>query len=244
MNSNIASKYIAFKRSQKTIPQKTIPQKTIQQKIVNKIPLNTLFANAFCVKDTSKMIYITDYMNAWSDFREIKYKMKNIDFHSVKHDNKEIDTIEFFELFFTKYIKLINIDINSNFIFILKKITNYEVILLKILKKYDNINIRFIIIESKYNELLLDKNKDDFLCQYLFCFLMEYNDNCILISNDKYRDLPTYVQKYNNINIKILQNNTKSINNFLDLQSDILKRMNNTEYKKSAIPKNQLHKII
>ena len=237
MNSTIASRYIAFKRSQKIIPQNIIPQNIIPQKIVNKSSL-------FCNLNASKMIYITDYMNTFSDFREIKYKMKNIDFHSVKHENKEIDTIEFFELFFTKYIKLINIDINSNFIFILKKITNYEHILINILKKYYNINIRFIIIESKYNELLLDKNKDDFLCQYLFCFLMEHNDNCILISNDKYRDLPTYVQKYNNINIKILQNNTKSIYNFLDLQLNILQRMNNIKYKKSAIPKSQLHKII
>jgi hypothetical protein len=229
MNSTIAPRYIAFKRSQKVISKNILSQS-------NQPSLGNLNA--------SKMIYITDYFNTFSDFREIKYKMKNIDFHSVKHKNKEIDTIEFFELFFTKYIKLINIDINSNFIFILKKITNYEHILINILKKYYNINIRFIIIESNYSELLLDKNKDDFLCQYLFCFLMAHNDNCILISNDKYRDLPTYVQKYNNINIKILQNNTKSINNFLDLQSDILKRMNNIEYKKSAIPKSQLYKII
>ena len=103
----IAPRYIALKQS---------------QSIVNQPLLSNLNA--------SKMIYITDYMNTWSDFREIKYKIKNIDFHSVKHINKEIDTIEFFELFFTKYIKLINIDINSNFIFILKKLTNYEHILL------------------------------------------------------------------------------------------------------------------
>jgi hypothetical protein len=234
MNSTIASKYIAFKRS----------QKVLSQNIVNKPLFCTLSANAFCSKDISKMIYITDYFNTWSDFREVKYKMKNIDFHSVKHKNKEIDTIEFFELFFTKYIKSINIDINSDFIFILKKITNYEYILLNILKKYHNVNIRFIIIESKYNELLLDKNKDDFLCQYLFCFLMKHNDNCILISNDQYRDLPTYVQKYNNINIKILQNNTKSIHNFLDLKSDILNNMNKIQYKRSVIPKHKLHTII
>lgn len=217
----IAPRYIALKQS---------------QSIVNQPLLSNLNA--------SKMIYITDYMNTWSDFREIKYKIKNIDFHSVKHINKEIDTIEFFELFFTKYIKLINIDINSNFIFILKKLTNYEHILLKVLKKYNNINIRFIIIESKYTELLLDKNKDDFLCQYLFCFLMKHNDNCILISNDLYRDLSTYVKKYNNtINIKILQNNTKSISD-INLQSNILNNMNNIQYKRSAIPKNKLYKII
>lgn len=227
----IAPKYIAFKQSQK------VSKSVLSQKIINESQL-------FCNLNIYHKIYITDYMNIWSDFREIKYKNKNIDFHSIKHENKELDTIEFFELFFTKYTKLINIDIDSNFIFILKKLTNYEHILLKILKRYNNINIRFIIIESKYSELLLDKNKDDFLCQYLFCFLMKHNDNCILISNDLYRDLPTYVQKFNNINIKILQNNTKSIHNFLNLQSNILNIMNKIQYKRSAIPKNKLYKII
>lgn len=232
MNSNIATKYIAFKTSQRLLSN-LINQNFKEKNLIGNLNINH-----------EKMIYINDYMNTWSDFREIKYKMQNIDFHSVKHENKEIDTFEFFELFFTKYIQTINININSNFIFILKKITNYEYILLKILKKYHNINIRFIIIESKYTELLLDKNKDDFLCQYLFCFLIKHNDNCILISNDQYRDLHTYVQKYNNINIKILQNNTKSIQNFLDLTSDILNTMNKMQYKRSVIPKNKLYKII
>ena len=50
-------------------------------------------------------IYICDYLNIFSDFREIKYKKLNIDFHTVKHMNKERDTYEFFELFFKKYIK-------------------------------------------------------------------------------------------------------------------------------------------
>lgn len=191
-----------------------------------------------------KKIYINDYFNTFSDFREIKYKLMNTDFHSVKHKNKEIDTFEFFELFFTKYIKSIDIDIKSDFIFILKKITNYEHILIKVLEKYKYINIKFIIIESKYTELLLDKNKDDFLCQYLFCFLMEHNDNCILISNDKYRDLPDYMTKYTNINIKILQNGIIPIQNFINMQSNILGKMNNITYKRSVIPKNKLHKII
>ena len=173
----------------------------------------------------SEMIYITDYLNIWSDYREIKYKMNNVDFHSVKHKNLEIDTFEFFELFFTKYIEYTNININSNFIFILKKITKYEEILVKILKKYHNVNIRFIVIESKYNELLLDKNKDDFLCQYLFCFLMKTNNNCILISNDKYRDLLSYVNKYDKISITTLQvSNLKldSVKNHLNININIL----------------------
>ena len=36
-----------------------------------------------------KTIYTCDYLNLFSDFREIKYKKDNIDFHQVKHFNKE-----------------------------------------------------------------------------------------------------------------------------------------------------------
>ena len=34
-------------------------------------------------------VYIIDFLNIFSDFREIKYKKENIDFHSTKHLNKE-----------------------------------------------------------------------------------------------------------------------------------------------------------
>ena len=150
--------------------------KQIPQAITKVIPQVKIISQQF-TNGPKEMIYITDYLNIWSDYREIKYKMNNIDFHSIKHKNKEIDTFEFFDLFFNKYITYKNISIKSNFIFILKKITKYDLILIKILKKYHNINIRFIVIESKYNELLLDKNKDDFLCQYFWqnLFFFEYH---------------------------------------------------------------------
>jgi len=207
------------------------------------IQQNVTISQSSFTSDQKEMIYITDYLNIWSDYREIKYKMNNIDFHSIKHKNKEIDTFEFFDLFFTKYINYKNISIKSNFIFILKKITKYDLILIKILKKYNNINIRFIVIESKYNQLLLDKNKDDFLCQYLFCFLMKENDNCILISNDKYRDLSSYVDKYDKISITILTK-LDSKKNQLNININILELMNNHNYKRCTIPKNKLQNII
>ena len=100
------------------------------------IQQNVTISQSSFTSDQKEMIYITDYLNIWSDYREIKYKMNNIDFHSIKHKNKEIDTFEFFDLFFTKYINYKNISIKSNFIFILKKITKYDLILIKILKKY------------------------------------------------------------------------------------------------------------
>lgn len=225
----------------KQIPKVVSKSVSISQNLT--IQQNATILQSSFTSDQKEMIYITDYLNIWSDYREIKYKMNNIDFHSIKHKNKEIDTFEFFDLFFTKYINYKNISIKSNFIFILKKITKYDLILIKILKKYNNINIRFIVIESKYNQLLLDKNKDDFLCQYLFCFLMKENDNCILISNDKYRDLSSYVDKYDKISITILTK-LDSKKNQLDININILDLMNNQNYKRCTIPKNKLQNII
>ena len=230
------------KKNEFKIKQLKIQMNSVIKQIIQSVKQVKTISQQFA-SNSKEMIYITDYLNIWSDYREIKYKMSNVDFHSIKHKNKEIDTFEFFDLFFTKYITYKNISIKSNFIFILKKITKYDLILVKILKKYHNINIRFIVIESKYNELLLDKNKDDFLCQYLFCFLMKTNDNCILISNDKYRDLPSYVDKYSKISITILTK-IESQKNELNINIKILDLMNNQNYKRCTIPKNKLQNII
>lgn len=197
---------------------------------------------------STKITYVTDYLNVMSDFREIKYKKQNLDFHKYKHINKERDTIEFFELFFTKYIQYAKIDINNNFIFVLKKIFNYDKILMNILKKYSHVNIRFVIIETKYNVEILDKNKDDFLCQYILCFLMKNNDKCILISNDKYRDKKSYIKMFNKASIRVLKLDNKKVhesfielNNIDDTVSDL---MFDATFKRSTVPKNKLHGIL
>lgn len=205
-------------------------------------------------------VYIADYLNLFSDYREIKYEKANINFHDVKHLNKEKDTLDFFDLFFTKYISYANqknennkININGTFIFILKKITNYDIILYNILDIYKNFNIRFIIIESKYNINLLDKNKDDFLCQYISSYLISNNDHCTMISNDQYRDKKLYITKfkndYNSIIIKVI---TKKENSMfiehsvmkLDFEKIICNNMLSQKYKNCTIPKNQLKHIL
>jgi hypothetical protein len=200
-------------------------------------------------KKKSPPIYVMDYLNVWSDYREIKYKKENIDFHSIKHINKEKDTFGFFELFFTKYINYAKININSKFIFVLKKITNYENILLQILDKYSFVDLRFIIIETKYNQVILDKNKDDFLCQYIFCFLIHNNDNCILISNDKYRDLLTYINKFeaNAALIRILKLDLTKVRNTImevNFNQKLLSKDNLSKLTRCTIPKNKLHVIL
>lgn len=221
-----------------------------KDKQMNKIVGNKwkLIAPKISLKIMPK-IYVADYLNLFSDFREMKYKKENVDFHQVKHYNKEKDTIEFFELFFTKYIKYVNINKNSNFIFVMKKITNYDEILYKILETYNDINIRFIIIESKYENITLDKNKDDFLCQYIFKFLVTNND-CILISNDKYRDRDAYIKIFQDSNlnsIKVIQTRENEIiieNLELKFDKIICNSLLNQKYKRSVIPKNKLNNIL
>ena len=141
-------------------------------------------------------IYVIDFLNLFSDYREIFYKEKNIDFHLLKHKMLEKDTFDFFKMFFTKYINYTKISKESEYIFILKKITNYNVVLYKIVELYKDIKIKFIIIETKFTSNLLDKNKDDFFCQYLFCILLDKNKNVMLITNDKYRDSINYVNLF------------------------------------------------
>lgn len=194
-------------------------------------------------------VYIIDFLNIFSDFREIKYKKENIDFHSTKHLNKEQDTYDFFKLFFTKYIQYVGLKRNSPFIFIMKKLNEYEKILNDILIKYSQYDIRFLIIEDKYNNDILDKNKDDFLCQYIF-YTFRKNNECILISNDKYRDRHNYIKlfdfdmiisllKYNNNNNKIDKiNKTFTMNQ--SIQNNLLKQI----FTRCSIPKNKLNNII
>jgi hypothetical protein len=196
-------------------------------------------------------IYIVDFLNIFSDFREIKYKKLNINFHEVKHINKEKDTIDFFELFFTHYINYIKISKDSNFIFILKKLTNYDNILYNILERYRYLNIRFIIIESKYDIDILDKNKDDFLCQYIFSYLISTNDNCILISTDKYRDKKNYVTQFINNKcsasirvIKILNNLIENAVLDLNIEQIICDNILTQNYKRCMIPKHKLKNIL
>jgi hypothetical protein len=157
----------------------------------------------------SPKYYIVDYLNIFSDFREIKYKKCNVDFHSVKHNNKEQDTIDFFNLFFSKYIEYVNIDKDSIFIFVMKKLYGYEATLGNIVKQNSSFNIRFMIIEDKYNNGVLDKNKDDFLCQYIF-YTLQKNSDCTLISNDKYRDRQKYIKLFTfDMRIQIITWNEK-----------------------------------
>lgn len=192
-------------------------------------------------------IYIVDFLNIFSDFREIKYKKNKIDFHNVKYENVLNDTYDFFDMFFNKYTKITNINIkHSNFIFVMKKIQNFETIIKNALKKYPEFNFRFVVIENKFNNETLDKNKDDFLCQYFFYYLKKRHD-CILISNDKYRDLPNYINKFPSlIKIKVyklMSNDLVLTTNTIDIAPDIKNQIDNI-LSRCSIPKYKLHHIL
>lgn len=197
-----------------------------------------------------KTFYVCDFLNIFSDFREIKYKKQNIDFHCVKHNNKEQDTIDFFDLFFSKYISYVGISKNSSFLFVMKKLNDYEPILESIITKHKSFDIKLLIIEDKYKDSTLDKNKDDFLCQYIFDSIQKSYGNCILVSNDRYRDRDSYVNLFvSDISIKMLKWNPlcnmvqSSIVKFA-VNNNIRKGIVNQTYKRCTIPKHRLTKIL
>lgn len=189
-------------------------------------------------------VYIVDFLNIFSDFREIKYKKQNIDFHSVKHNNKDTDTYDFFKLFFSRYIEYTGIQKQSKFYFIMKKLNNYEVVLDNIMKTHKEFDMKFIIIEDKFKNMILDKNKDDFLCQYFF-YIFQKTHDCMLISNDKYRDSDNYIKLFNfDLYVKVVSYNR--INDCLD--KTIIKinpcDFKSLVYTRCTIPKKKLDKIL
>lgn len=205
------------------------------------------------VDPSPKMFYVCDFLNVFSDFREIKYKKENVDFHYVKHNNKEQDTIGFFDLFFSKYISYVGISNQSSFIFVMKKLNDYDRILEFVIKKHKTFDIKLFIIEDKYEDGTLDKNKDDFLCQCIFDSIQQTNGNCVLISNDKYRDRNSYVNLFvSDMSINVLEWNPFS----KQVQSSIIKFEVNKKIRsrivnqsislknRCTIPKHRLTKIL
>lgn len=193
-------------------------------------------------------IYIVDFLNIFSDFREIKYKKENVDFHKVKHENKISDTLDFFELFFTKYLAYTKINPKSSFLFVMKKLHSYNDLLQNILLKYKHLDITFIIIEDRFKDIILEKNKDDFMCQYIFHVLQKKYD-CHLISNDKYRDRISYVSLFDfDINLTIFQLENPNLvfqeNLKLNLKNRLVDEMLHKKYCRCSIPKKKLINIL
>ena len=201
-------------------------------------------------KNSGNISYVVDYFNVFSDYREVYYKNNSKDFHETKYKTIKQDTESFFDVFFTLYLQKMNIDANqSNFIFIIKKIYNYEEILASILEKYKYVHIRFVLVYEKYNDKLIEKNKDDFICQYLIAV---FNTNTILISNDNYKDKLMYTSAFltnSRINIQVLQyqTSTKTItrsSTFLIIDETIINKIISRKITRKNMKKEQFALLV
>ena len=139
-------------------------------------------------------IYVIDFLNVFSDYRELKYKIMGINFHKIKYKTLYNDTVEFFQFFFTKYIVKQRMSRQDSFIFVMKKLCGYEKILNKILENFKEITIKFVIVKYKYSDNVINDNKDDFMCQYLLTLYK--GNNSYLISNDLYRNKKEYLNLF------------------------------------------------
>jgi len=209
---------------------------------------------------TKAALYIVDFLNVFSDYREILYKQSHINFHDIKHYTRQKDTFDFFDNFFTKYLTVLGINVKSSqFMFVMKKLGNYEPILNQIMLKYNTINMKFLIIENNYNNIVQDKNKDDFLCQYIFQ-LYKNTHNCVLVSNDKYRDREDYVLLYrkptigelvidenveeSTMTIKMLTPRSPMKKTQLTFEKFACARILEEQYKRCSIPKNKISLLL
>ena len=186
---------------------------------------------------TIRKTYIIDFFNVFSDYRETYYNKSGIDFHKVKYTNLVQDTVNFFDLFFSDYIALAGVSIDSDFIFVIKRIYNYDDILVNTIKKYSNVSIKFVLVNDRYTNSLVEQNKDDYICQYLLTVYA----NSILISNDKYKNKRDYTFLFLNlerINIQVIQ---KGINasTFYIIDSSTTKMINSINFDRTSIPKDQ-----
>jgi hypothetical protein len=131
----------------------------------------------------------------------------------------------------------------------MKKLNGYNEILEDVLRKFKHLDVTILTINDKYANSLVDKNKDDFLCQYLF-YEMQQRYNCTLISNDKYRDKEFYINLFDfDMNITFIKWN--SVSECIDSTSTqfvinkaFLRHLVSQTCKRCTIPKHNLHKII
>ena len=85
------------------------------------------------------------------------------------------------------------------------------------------------------------------MCQYIFFLLFKNFKNCILISNDKYRDKKEYIKLFNfNINLKVINKgsdvNGSSVS--FSINKNIVYLMENNKCIRCTIPKHKLNQII
>lgn len=141
--------------------------------------------------------YIIDFLNVFSDYREMLYKKEKLNFHSFKDANLQKDLQNYFVFFTEKFIEKLDLKKSAKYIFIIKKIPLIESFLPDLLKTYSNFDFEFLIIYSKLNNEVFDKNKDDVLCKFLYNYIPE----SIVITNDLYLDMNNYIYVFDKVSI-------------------------------------------
>lgn len=186
--------------------------------------------------------YIIDFLNVFSDYREIIYKFENKDFHKFKETNLKIDLFNYFEFFTSKFIPYLKLNNKTkpHFIFIVKSIKGIENHFIEILQKYKdkNFKLEFYIITSFLNSQIIDKNKDDVLVQ----FLHKSQPKSIIISNDKYKDTTNYIDLFNKMPLvcKVLEYNNKNDGSFSYNKRFVIDNVKNLEIKTICVKKKEL----
>lgn len=197
------------------------------------------FFNLFLCKEFNvvmKNIYIVDFLNIFSDFREMKYNLYNMDWRDFMYSKFETDLNIFFKWFFNYYVKELKLHDDYEYIFIMKNV-GFTNLFKTLIKEYPNISFMYM---EKHAEPIIEKNKDDFLCNYFYAFYKIQGHNIQLISNDKYKDLENYYQIFRDktFDIKIIKNSQKySIK--LHIHSIIIEKMLK-KIEKNAINKKNL----
>lgn len=172
---------------------------------------------------------VVDFLNLFSCYRESLIRQTSPgsseldvtrEFNDSKHQSIDAHLSAFFVYFFTKHVKIIHNE-SSRFVFVTKYNKEYVVYLREaftrypILTRYD---VEFVIILSYYANILLDSNKDDFLCQYMGASLV----NVRVITNDRYRDRGVYSGKYRTMSLQIIRDSTLERRNvFFDRRVDL-----------------------
>lgn len=191
-------------------------------------------------KTKKPRVNVIDFLNVFSDYREMKYLKMNVDFHKIKHDALIADTFYFFEMFFGLYIEKIGSSKDDDFVFIMKNMVDYDVILPQVMDKFSDFKIKFVTVTDEFDDVSLQKSKDDFLCQYFYSFLnKDPSIECILVSNDLYRDKREYLYRYTSINIDMIKLNDKK-NIKLDINKELLPLIMKGYFKRKSIPKYEL----
>lgn len=202
-----------------------------------------LFRHSFNQRMSNEVV-IVDFFNIFSDFREIKYQKLNINFHDIKYQTMHNDLYEFFQMFFDKYVTHVGVDMSSTFIFVMKRLYNFDDALKTIVKLYSCIDIHLAVLPDKYFNVLIDKNKDDFLCQYLYITLKPQYSKIHLVSNDKYRDKHNYIRLFN-FDLNVVLFNSHQIKKMeVDIYHQSVTSMLTEKIKTTSIPKRQLANLI